>query len=204
MRVRALTIPGSYEFTPIVHADDRGSFAETYRFEALSEVLGRPFVLGQANTSVSAAGVVRGVHYALLPPGQAKYVTAAHGALLDIVVDLRVGSPTFGGVDTVELDDVSRRAVFLSEGLGHVLVARTDGATASYLSNEVFNPERELTINPLDPELALPLPFPRHELVLSPRDVAAPSLAEARERGLLPTWDQYLEIVGTTVEGARS
>ena len=197
-------MPGAYEFTPVVHGDDRGSFVESYRFEALSEAIGRPFVLGQANTSVSAAGVVRGVHYALLPPGQAKYVTAVHGALLDIVVDLRVGSPTFGAVDTVELDDVARRAVFLSEGLGHVLVARTDGATATYLTNEVFNPERELTINPLDPELALPLPFPPEQLLLSPRDVAAPSLAEARERGLLPSWEQYLQLAGMAAEVAGS
>lgn len=197
MQVRALTIPGAYEFIPVVHADDRGSFAETYRIEALSEAIGRRFELAQANSSVSAAGVVRGVHYALLPPGQAKYVTAAAGGLLDIIIDLRVGSPTFGAVDTVELDAESRRAVFLSEGLGHVLVARTDGATANYLTNAVFNPTRELTINPLDPELALPLPFPVDRLLMSPRDVAAPSLAEARDAGLLPSWEQYLELAGT-------
>lgn len=187
MRIRELTIPDAFEFTPTVHADSRGAFLEFYRFEQLEEAVGHPLELRQGNISVSHRGVVRGVHYALVPPGQAKFVHAPFGAFYDYVVDLRVGSPTFGTWDRVLIDDVDRRAVYLAEGLGHVLVSLVDGATASYLTSTVYTPDRELTIDPRDPDLALDLPFPADELLISPRDAEAPSLAEATSRGLLPT-----------------
>ncbi|MFT4028590.1 MAG: dTDP-4-dehydrorhamnose 3,5-epimerase [Protaetiibacter sp.] len=188
MRVRELSIPDAFEFTPAIHADARGAFLEFYRFEALEAAAGHPLDVRQGNISVSARGVVRGVHYALVPPGQAKFVHAPFGAFHDYIVDLRVGSPTFGDWDRVLIDDVDRRAVYLAEGLGHVLVSLSDGATASYLTSTVYAPEREFTIDPLDPELALELPFAGDELIVSPRDAEAPSLAEAAERGLLPDY----------------
>ena len=186
MRIRELAIPDAYEFTPVIHADERGSFLEFYRFEALEEAVGHRLDLRQGNISVSARGVVRGVHYALVPPGQAKYVHAPVGAFYDYIVDLRVGSPTFGEWDRVLIDDVDRRAVYLAEGLGHMLVSLADGSTASYLTSTVYTPQRELTIDPRDPQLGLELPFAADELIISPRDAEAPTLAEARERGLLP------------------
>jgi dTDP-4-dehydrorhamnose 3,5-epimerase len=181
-----LTIPDAFEFTPVVHADSRGSFLEFYRFEALEEAVGHRLDLRQGNLSVSARGVLRGVHYALVPPGQAKFVHAPYGAFYDYIVDLRVGSPTFGAWDRVLIDDVDRRAVYLAEGLGHVLLSLADDSTASYLTSTVYTPGRELTIDPLDPELALELPFSVDELIISARDTEAPSLAEARESGQLP------------------
>jgi dTDP-4-dehydrorhamnose 3,5-epimerase len=188
VQIRELSIPDAYEFTPRQHADDRGVFLESYRFEALEEAVGHRLDLRQANISVSRRGVVRGVHYALVPPSQAKFVCAPYGALMDIVVDIRVGSPTFGAWDSVIIDAVDRRAVYLAEGLGHVLVALTADATASYLASAVYDAQRELGLDPLDPDLGLDLPFPLDELLLSPKDLAAPGLAEAAERGLLPTW----------------
>ena len=190
MQIRELSIPDSYEITPRQFDDDRGTFLEWYRFDRLAEVIGHPLELRQANTSVSRRGVVRGIHFADVPPGQAKYVTAVHGRVLDFVVDIRVGSSTFGQWDSVLLDDVDRRAIYLSEGLGHAFVALTDHATVSYLVSDVYSPTAEHGVNPLDPQIALRFPAEAGELILSDKDADAASLAEAEQRGLLPQWDQ--------------
>jgi dTDP-4-dehydrorhamnose 3,5-epimerase len=190
VQTRELAIPDAWEFTPTQHRDDRGLFFEFYRFEELEGLTGHPLTLRQGNLSVSSAGVVRGIHYALVPPGQAKYVMAPRGAFIDYIIDLRVDSPTFAQWDSVLIDDVDRRAVYLSEGLGHAIVALTDDATVSYLVSEVFNPERELAINVFDPDIGITFPAEIGEPVLSPKDTAAPSLADALARGLLPTLDE--------------
>lgn len=189
MQIRELNIPDSYEITPKQFGDDRGVFLEWYRFDRIEEAVGHSLQLAQGNTSVSKRGVVRGIHFADVPPSQAKYVTATHGAVLDFVIDIRVGSPTFGQWDSVLLDDVERRAIYIAEGLGHCFVALTDDATVSYLVTSAFNAEREHGINPLDPTVGLEFPIDAAELVLSPKDTEAPSLAEAETSGLLPTWE---------------
>ena len=189
MQIRELKIPDSYEIVPKQFGDDRGVFLEWYRFDRLAEVVGHAIDLRQANTSVSKRGVVRGIHFADIPPSQAKYVTATHGAVLDFVIDIRVGSPTFGEWDSVLLDDVERRAIYLAEGLGHCFIALSEDATVSYLVTDTFNPGREHGINPLDAEIALEFPIAADELLLSPKDTEAPSLAEAAASGLLPSWE---------------
>lgn len=189
MQIRELSIPDAYEITPVQHADDRGVFLEWYRFDELERVLGHALTLKQGNISVSKRGSVRGIHFADVPPSQAKYVTAVRGAVLDYVVDIRVGSPAFGSWDTVLLDDTDRRAVYLAEGLGHCFVALTDDATVSYLVSDVYNPTREHGINPLDPDIALEFPSEAGAPLLSPKDTGAPSLAQARDTGLLPSWE---------------
>ena len=189
MQVRELSIPDAWEVTPLVRGDDRGSFLEWYRFDRLEEAAGRSIDLRQANTSVSMRGVVRGIHFADIPPSQAKYVTAMHGAVLDYIVDIRIGSPTFGQWDSVVLDDTDRRAVFLSEGLGHAFVALTDDAVVSYLVTETYAPTREHGISPSDSTIALVFPPEAGEPLLSPKDLEAPSLEEAVAAGLLPTWE---------------
>ena len=190
MQIRPLSIPGAFEFTPVIRGDERGAFVETYRFEALEEAAGHALTLRQANLSTSAKAVARGIHYALVPPGQAKYVSASYGAFIDFIVDIRVGSTTFGQWDSVVIDAKDRRMVYLAEGLGHAIVALTEGATVSYLVSEVYNPDRELSLNLLDPEIGLIFPFDADALTTSARDTEAPSLAEAAERGLLPLWDE--------------
>jgi dTDP-4-dehydrorhamnose 3,5-epimerase len=184
MDVRELEIADAYEITPRPHGDERGVFLEWYRVESLMAARGHALTIRQANCSVSAAGVVRGIHFAEVPPGQAKYVTCLSGAVVDVIVDLRVGSPTFGGWAQVQLDDVDRRAVYVGEGLGHAFMALTDGATVSYLCSEVYSPTREYGIHPLDPEIGIEWPVGIRP-VLSPKDDAAPSLKEARHKGLL-------------------
>lgn len=194
MSVRELSVPGAFEFTPRQHRDDRGVFLEWFRGSDFAGQTGHPLSLAQANLSVSSRGTVRGVHFADVPPGQAKYVTCAAGAVLDVVVDLRVGSPTFGQHDTVLLDTVDRRAIYLAEGLGHAFVALEDDSTVLYLCSTPYAPDREHGVNPLDPALALPLPADL-ELSLSPKDTEAPTLAEATAAGLLPSWDECRRFV---------
>ncbi|MGH3524653.1 MAG: dTDP-4-dehydrorhamnose 3,5-epimerase family protein, partial [Mycobacterium sp.] len=94
MAVRELDIPGAWELTPPQHADSRGLFFEWFTDREFTAFAGHRFDLRQANCSVSAAGVLRGLHFAQLPPGQAKYVTCVSGSVFDVVVDIRVGSPT--------------------------------------------------------------------------------------------------------------
>ena len=193
MKIRPLTIEGAYEITPVQHRDSRGAFLEWYRFDALAAALGHRLDLAQANLSTSARDVVRGIHFADVPPGQAKYVTCVSGAVLDVVVDLRVGSPTFGGWESVRLDDDERRAVYLAEGLGHAFCALTEGATVAYLCSSTYRPGHEHGIDPLDPELGVG--WPTEVPLLSPKDAAAPSLAQAREAGLLPRYDTCTQYV---------
>ncbi len=185
MEAENLAIAGAVLFTPRQHRDARGVFLEQFRADALCQAWGHPLTLAQSNVSVSSRGVVRGIHFAEVPPGQAKFVTCVRGRVLDIAVDLRVGSPTFGRHVSAVLDDVDRRALYVAEGLGHAFVALTDDATVSYYCSTVFDPEREHGISPLDPDLALPWPDDV-DLVFSDRDRAAPSLAEVRAAGLLP------------------
>ncbi|WP_412539146.1 dTDP-4-dehydrorhamnose 3,5-epimerase family protein [Longispora sp. K20-0274] len=189
MRIEPLGVEGAYAITPVQHPDSRGSFLEWYRADLFAEVTGHPVRLEQANTSVSARGTVRGVHFADTPPGQAKYVTCLRGAILDFVIDVRVGSPTFGQHRVVRLDDVHRRGVYLAEGLGHAICALEDHSTLLYLCSERYNPGAERAISPLDPDLQLELPFGRGELILSDKDAGAPALAELAAAGALPDYD---------------
>ena len=187
MKVRPLSIEGAFEVTPVQHGDARGSFLEWYRFDVLAAAVGHPLDLAQANLSTSARDVVRGIHFADVPPGQAKYVTCVAGAILDVVVDLRVGSPTFGTWEAVRLDDQDRRAVYLAEGLGHAFCALTAGATVTYLCSSTYRPGHEHGVHPLDADLGIDWPIGTP--LLSTKDEAAPSLAEAQVSGLLPQYD---------------
>lgn len=181
-----MSIDGVWEFTPQLRADDRGVFLESFTSAAMQEAVGHPLNLRQMNISFSRALTVRGVHFADVPPGQAKYVQCFAGRILDVVVDIRVGSPTFGTWDAIELDDQKRSGVYVSEGLGHAFCALSESATIGYLCSEPFSPTREHGINPLDP--ALGIPWPDEDLVLSPKDTAAPTLAEALAANTLPRY----------------
>ena len=188
MKAYELPIAGAWVFEPTVFPDRRGMFAAPFQAEAFREALGFDLRIAQTNHSVSARGVIRGVHFADVPPGQAKYVYCPRGALLDVVVDVRVGSPTFGRFEVVELDGRSCRAVYLAEGLGHAFVALEDDTAMTYLCSTGYRPGAEHGVHPLDPELDLPWPSGL-ESILSEKDAAAPSLAQARADGLLPTWE---------------
>ncbi len=189
MQVRELAVAGAWEITPQLHADSRGLFFEWLTDRGFTEFAGHRLDVRQANCSVSAAGVLRGLHFAQLPPSQAKYVTCLSGSVFDVAVDIRVGSPTFGQWDSVLLDDRDHRSVYISEGLAHGFLALQDNSTVMYLCSTEYNPQREHTIAATDPTLAIDWPS-GHGLVLSDRDGAAPTLDEVRAAGLLPTWPE--------------
>ncbi len=202
MEIRELDVPDAYEVTPVVHGDARGAFLEWFRADHLEQATGRRLDLLQANASISAAGSIRGVHFADVPPSQAKYVFCPRGALLDVVVDIRVGSATFGTWDAVLLDDVDRRAVFVSEGLGHAFMALEDDTMISYLCTATYNPGREHGVHPLDPALGIEWPTTRRdgtpvEPILSAKDADAPTLAQAQSQGLLPVYDEVQAFLGS-------
>ncbi|MBM7770000.1 dTDP-4-dehydrorhamnose 3,5-epimerase [Actinokineospora baliensis] len=192
MQARELRVPDAFEFTPRTFPDARGVFVSPFQGESFAKAVGHPFTVAQTNHSRSRKGSVRGLHFADVPPGQAKYVYCPQGALLDFVVDIRVGSPTFGVWDVVRLDPVDFRAVYVPEGVGHGFVALEDDTVISYLCSTGYNPSAERGINPLDPALALPW-APDLEPLMSDKDVAAPSLAEAEAAGLLPNYADCVE-----------
>lgn len=192
MQVSQTSIPGSWLFTPTLRPDDRGVFLESFTQESLELAVGHAMDVRQANVSFSSRGVLRGIHFADVPLGQAKYVQCYAGRIMDVVVDIRVGSPTFGKWAAVELNSDSRQALYIAEGLGHAFCALSASATVGYMCSEPYAPTREHGIHPLDPTLGIA--WPAHlDLKLSPKDAGAPSLADAAESGLLPKWDQCQE-----------
>jgi epimerase EvaD len=193
MKARELAIAGAVEFTPEVFRDERGAFVAHYTASGFRDTTGYAMPLGQIHHSSSRRGVIRGVHYEDVPPGQAKVVSCASGALLDVIVDLRAGSPTFGWWDSVRLDPESCRAVYLPEGLGHAYVALEDHTVAVYVSSVEYDPAAEHEVHPLDPDLGLPWPDDM-EFFLSERDRAAPTVAEALGAGALPSYESCLDL----------
>lgn len=194
--MKELGIEGAWTCTPRVHHDNRGSFAESFRAAEFEADLGYRFEVAQVNCSASRAGVVRGIHFSDVPPGQAKFVTCASGAVLDVVVDTRDGSPTFGRWEAVRLSAAERNAVFLSEGLGHAFMALTDDATVVYLCSTPYAPGREHGLDPLDPAIAIAWPLDAPP-VLSAKDKAAPGLERARSHALLPRYEDCVAHTGS-------
>lgn len=183
-----LAIGGCYVFTQQAFPDDRGVFTSPFNDSAFRAAAGRPmFPLAQVSYSVSRRGAVRGLHFTATPPGTAKFVYCPHGRALDIVVDLRVGSPTFGRFDSVLLGGGNCQALYLPVGVGHLFVALEDGTVMNYLLSREYLAANELAIAPFDPQLALPIPV-GIEPILSRRDRDAPPFAEVLAAGLLPDY----------------
>lgn len=185
---RTLAVAGAVEFSPQVLRDDRGLFVSPYQEAAFEEAVGRPlFPVAQTNHSHSRRGTVRGVHFTCAPPGTAKYVYCARGKAIDVVVDVRVGSPTYGVCDAVQLDPENFRAVYFPLGVGHAFIVLEDDTVMSYLQSGRYVPEHELAISPLDPALGMPIPA-ELDVILSDRDKVAPTLDEACRNGVLPRY----------------
>jgi dTDP-4-dehydrorhamnose 3,5-epimerase/epimerase EvaD len=197
MRTRELAVTGAFEFTPRVLGDRRGLFVSPMQEQPFVAVVGARFPVAQTNHSLSARGVLRGVHYTATPPGQAKYVYCASGHARDVVVDLRVGSPTFGKWDSVELESREFRAVYLPVGVGHAFLALADQTVMSYMVSTAYQPELEMSIDALDPELNLPWPSDI-DLIRIDRDISAPRLADALP--VLPRYADCLPKVPTSLE----
>ncbi|MFI6346435.1 dTDP-4-dehydrorhamnose 3,5-epimerase family protein [Streptomyces sp. NPDC050560] len=201
--ITQLRIPDTFRIDPHRFEDQRGSVHELFRYEGIGEATGRSFTPAQATYSVSRRGSLRGIHATPVPPGEAKLVTCVRGAVLDVVVDLRVGSPTFGEFDRTRLDPESGTGIFMAEGIGHAFLALTDDACMSYLCSAEYRRGRMIDINALDPEIGIPWgdadPF-----VMSEKDARAPLLGQAADAGLLPEYGQCRDLYERLAEGPRA
>lgn len=178
MRVTHLGMEGLVSIEPDVHGDERGFFVETYRrawHEQAGIPAGQEFV--QDNHSRSTRGVVRGLHFQV-GGGVAKLVRCARGRILDVAVDLRAGSPTYGRWEGVELDEESMRQLYVPIGFAHGFCVLSDVADVMYKQTAYYDAEVERGVAYDDPDVAIAWPLPAAELVVSPRDAAAPRLAE--------------------------
>ncbi|MGW0702210.1 dTDP-4-dehydrorhamnose 3,5-epimerase family protein [Streptomyces sp. NPDC002867] len=187
MDVTETRVPGAFVFTPRQIPDERGTFFEAFRSDRIEAVTGRPFRPEQINYSTSRRNTLRGLHGVAVPPGQAKYVTCVRGALRDIVVDLRVGSPAFGRHHVTGLDAESGRCVYVPEGVGHGFLSLTDDACVCYVVSTAYVPGTQIDIDPLDPDLALPWGYSEPPLI-SEKDANAPGLRAALAAGTLADW----------------
>jgi len=190
MSFTPLKIQGSWVFTPKKFPDERGSFHEVFKLSLLSETLGFGFEVKQVNQSVSKAGVIRGIHWADVPPGQAKYIFCTKGAIWDVVIDIRVGSPTFGQFDSIEISAENGKSVLIQEGLGHAFLALEDDTVVNYLCSEPYSPNTERSISPLDEDFGIPFDSKWHvgQIQLSDKDLSAQTSREAMNSGILPTY----------------
>jgi dTDP-4-dehydrorhamnose 3,5-epimerase len=189
MEISELSIKGSWVARLSVYTDERGNFREWFKREEVLEKTGFDFSTSQANVSVSNRGVVRGIHYSLAKEGQAKWISCINGAIIDVIVDIRPKSPTFGQVEYVELSADSGIAVLIEPGLGHGFISLENRTAVSYLLNSPFAPDFEHEINPTDPALNINwLSKLEGEVTLnmSLKDLSAPSLDQRKKQGQLP------------------
>ena len=193
MKAHPLKISGSWKIEFQKFDDNRGFFYESFKEEDFKNQIGRSLNIKQTNTSSSSKGSVRGIHYALVPPSQAKLVQCQRGSIKDYVIDIRVGSPTFGQFEEIELNENLASAVFIEEGLAHAFVALENQTVVTYFVTEKYNPEREKGINPFDKTLNVK--WPDVDLILSEKDKQAISLEEAKNQGLLPTFDDCKKFI---------
>jgi dTDP-4-dehydrorhamnose 3,5-epimerase len=173
-----MRLEGLMALEPAVHGDERGFFVESYR-EEWHERLGIPpqerFV--QDNQSRSGRGVLRGMHFQL-GDGVGKLVRCARGRILDVAVDLRVGSPTYAQWEALELDEESMRAMYVPAGFAHGFCVLSETADVLYKQTAYYEPALDRGIAWNDPDVGIEWPLPEAELIVSSRDAAAPRLAE--------------------------
>jgi dTDP-4-dehydrorhamnose 3,5-epimerase len=179
-----LSIPGTYVLESPVRTDDRGFFREWFSLPDFVNA-GLNFHTEQANLSFSKRDVVRGLHYSIAPQGQSKLVTCVMGEFDDVIVDIRVGSPTFGTVEVVSLAVDAGISVLLPVGVAHGFCVTSDTAAICYLLSSPFNGPMELEINAFDEEINVPWQL-RGPAIQSEKDANAPSLAQRQAAGELP------------------
>ena len=195
MGAKELKIKGSWEISLEQFIDNRGSFFESFRLNSLENIIGRKFDVKQSNTSISRAGSIRGIHFAQVPPSQAKYIQCQKGSILDFVIDVRVGSPTFGQHVSIELNSKIPKAIFIEEGLAHAFIALEDDTIVTYFVNQYFNPTNEKAINPLDSEISIN--WGNLKYLISEKDKNAKTLSEMQELGHLPIYEDCLNLIKT-------
>lgn len=178
MNVLPTAIPEVKILEPRLFADARGYFMESFNEQRFSELV-RPIHFVQDNESRSTYGVVRGLHFQLPPHAQSKLVRVIRGRVLDVAVDVRVGSPTFGQHIAVELSEENKRMLFLPRGFAHGFSVLSEEAVFQYKCDSFYAPEAEGAIAWDDPDLAIDWGLPAQDILLSPKDSAHPRLKDA-------------------------
>lgn len=179
------TIKGAWIIDSVRHDDDRGWFQELFKISTVKNATGLDFTPVQINVSHSLQGVVRGIHYSIAPEGQAKYVSVVDGEIDDYIIDVRIGSPTFGQWEKVRLSETQGNSVLLGTDLAHAFQVISPQATVCYAVTAEFSPHAEKAINPHCSELKI-MWNQDHPILTSPKDESAPSLSEQRSSNLLP------------------
>ena len=174
MKVTPLGIDGSWLLESPIHPDDRGVFREWFKSASFKDTELPDFEVIQANTSISGKGVLRGIHFSSAQNGQAKVVTCAFGSVLDVIVDLRPDSHTFGSHIQIELSALEGKSIYISKGLGHAFQSLEDNSTITYLLDKEYNPVEEFGITPLDS--TLDIPWNNSGLNISKKDAEAPTM----------------------------
>lgn len=177
MKVTKTVLPGVLVLAPEVYRDNRGAFCETFHQRAMEEA-GLPSSWPQDNFSVSSKNVLRGIHYQVTQP-QGKLVRVTHGAVLDVVVDLRRSSPTFAKHVAFELSGERGEMLWIPVGFGHGFLVLTDVAGFAYKVTDYYCPEGERTILWNDPELAIPWPIAPERAIVSVKDRNGAALRDA-------------------------
>lgn len=173
MKITETPIKGLFVIEPGVFEDDRGYFFESYRQERYSDAgINAKFI--QDNESKSVRGVIRGLHYQLNPYGQAKLVRVVQGVVYDVAVDLRQGSPSFGQWFGLELNDKSKKQLFIPRGFAHGFSVLSETAIFSYKCDNGYNKESERGINPFDPKLGIDWQLNETDFIVSEKDQKAP------------------------------
>jgi dTDP-4-dehydrorhamnose 3,5-epimerase len=178
LSISATELSGPRVIKPVVHGDERGFFLESFRADTLAEAVGDGIGFVQDNHSRSSRGIVRGMHF---QPGQAKLVRCVRGAIFDVIVDIRVGSPSFGKWEGYELNDVTHHQLFVPNGFAHGFCVLSDLADVTYKVTEYYDPSTEGGFRYDDPEVGINWSVDAAELIASERDRTAPTLAELTE-----------------------
>jgi dTDP-4-dehydrorhamnose 3,5-epimerase len=177
MKIEETLLPGVLVLTPRIYLDDRGAFSETFNLRRAVEA-GLPTHWVQDNFSISQKNVLRGVHYQIAQP-QGKLVRVTHGAVLDVAVDLRRSSPTFGKHVAMELTGENGRMLWIPQGFGHAFLVLSDGTGFAYKVTDYYSPEGERTILWNDPELGIKWPIAAGEAIVSEKDARGKLLRNA-------------------------
>ena len=175
-------IPGVYILEPRVFEDARGYFMETWREEDFNRAMGREVHFVQDNQSMSSRGVLRGLHYQRGADSQAKLVRVLQGTVVDVAVDLRKGSPTFGRHVMVELSAENKRQLFIPRGFAHGFQVVSEAAVFTYKVDNRYAPESECSIRFDDPSIGIEWPIQGNDVVLSEKDLSHAVSFEAAEK----------------------
>jgi len=178
MKIIKTPLPGLVIIEPRIFEDLRGYFFESFHHQRyIEEGIKAHFI--QDNESKSVKGVIRGLHYQVQPFAQAKLVRVVHGAVYDVAVDLRKGSPTFGEWFGMELNETSKKQLFVPRGFAHGFSVLSETAVFSYKCDNVYNSEADRAINAFDPKLAIDWQLDKSDWKVSEKDQLAPMFADA-------------------------